>query len=413
MSRLTAFYVGDDRDAVLQRMEFAREIDALIPGFSRVHYSDWGAVLERYWREAPKDSVLVIDELPSLVEASPELPSLLQKAIDREQRAIILCGSSQRMMQGLVLDASAPLYGRAREILHVMPLAPKWILPALQRRDAVQAIHHYATWGGVPRYWELAREYRTHAEAVKELVLSPNGVLHREPERLLLDDTRETARAASILTLIGNGAHRLSEIASRLSMPATSLTRPIARLIDLGLVAKETPFGTHEKTSKRTLYRIADPFLGFWYRFVEPNRSRLGSGQLDLVMADWKRAWPQFLGTAWESMVRVAIAHRPVSGQRWLPARRFWGSSNHRKSTLEIDAVAQAADGSDKLLVAEAKLSLGANELGPSLAALEHKARACFDHRFAIVPVVFVLQLKGTKKNSAVFGPEFVLGDER
>jgi hypothetical protein len=35
------------------------------------------------------------------------------------------------MMHGLVLDGSAPLYGRAAEIIKVRPLEPGWIKEAL------------------------------------------------------------------------------------------------------------------------------------------------------------------------------------------------------------------------------------------------------------------------------------------
>jgi hypothetical protein len=44
----------------------------------------------------------------------------------------------------------------------------------------------------------------------------PVGALYEEPTTLLLDDTRDTAQAASLLSLIGQGCHRLSEIAARL-----------------------------------------------------------------------------------------------------------------------------------------------------------------------------------------------------
>ena len=127
-----------------------------------------------------------------------------------------------------------------------------------------------AVWGGVPRYWELAADHPSHAEAVRALLVDPLGILHREPERLLLDEMTDTTRAASILVLIGQGCHRISEIAGRLGHPATSLARPLGRLVELGFAAREVPFGASERDSKRSLYRIADPFLRTWFRFVEP-----------------------------------------------------------------------------------------------------------------------------------------------
>jgi AAA+ ATPase superfamily predicted ATPase len=100
-------------------------------------------------------------------------------------------------------------------------------------------------------------------------------------------------QAHSILALIGQGCHRLSEIAGRLGRPATSLSRPLALLVDIGLVKRELPFGEHPRRSKRTRYRIADPFLRYWYRFVDPNRSRLAARQLDVQS---QTAWLSHLG---------------------------------------------------------------------------------------------------------------------
>lgn len=79
--------------------------------------------------------------------------------------------------------------------------------------------------------------------------------------RLLLDELRDLTQVASILTLIGQGCHRLSEIAGRLGKPATSLSRPMGRLVELGLVRRDQPFGASTRDSKRSLYRIGDPFL--------------------------------------------------------------------------------------------------------------------------------------------------------
>lgn len=62
------------------------------------------------------------------------------------------------MMQGLVLDATAPLYGCAQCILQLQPLRVTEIAAALGLRDAVAAVEAYATFGGIPRYWELVRE---------------------------------------------------------------------------------------------------------------------------------------------------------------------------------------------------------------------------------------------------------------
>ena len=107
----------------------------------------------------------------------------------------------------------------------------------------------------------MAADYPDLWQAVQNLVLNSMGVLHHEPTRLLLDDMRETTQTASILSLIGSGCHRISEIGGRLGQPATALARPIQRLQELGLVNREVPFRSSPRSGKLSSYSIADPFL--------------------------------------------------------------------------------------------------------------------------------------------------------
>jgi len=352
------FFVGDDRDASLQRAALATEVSRVLDGFDRVAYPEWDALLGRWWSDAPPGSVLILDELPSLVARAPELPSVLQKYVDRGSgsgRHLLVAGSSQRMMQGLVLDRSAPLFGRAKEILKIRPLAAGWIREALSISDPAAAVEAFAHWGGVPRYWELAADHTDLASSVRALVLDPLGVLHEEPRGLLLDDMRDTTQAASILSLIGRGCHRVSEIAGRLGRPATSLGRPLGRLMEMELVEREVPFGAALRGSKRTRYRIADPFLGFWFRFVEPNHSRLEARLVDAVEQEIATGIRHHVAAVWEDLARRSVPFLDLGDESWGPASRWWGPGLDRKP-LEVDLVAEAEDGG-RLLVGEVKLA--------------------------------------------------------
>ena len=157
------YTVADQSAAETQRAYFARAIAEVLPGFGEVGYPDWERLLSRLAADAMARKFrgpIVIDELPYLVAASPELPSVLQRWIDHDAKRarlrIAIAGSSQRMMQGLVLGANAPLYGRARVLLDLAPLAPGQLAGALGKLSDTGLVEHWAAWGGVPRYWELA-----------------------------------------------------------------------------------------------------------------------------------------------------------------------------------------------------------------------------------------------------------------
>jgi len=409
------YYLADERDERLQRQALAREIDGLLPGFSSVEYPDWDALFDRWEKEAPAGAVLALDEVPYLVAAARALPSILQRRVDRPsgRRHWVLCGSSQRMMHGLVLDGAAPLYGRAREVMKVEPLAFPHVADALRLSKAEAAVEAFATWGGIPRYWELARDFRDLRGAQRALVLDPLGVLHREPDRLLLDEVRETMQAHSILALVGQGCHRLSEIAARLGKPATSLTRPLALLHDIGLVARELPFGEHPR-SKRSRYRIADPFLRFWYRFVDPNRSLLEGGDVEAVRRKKvDPGWPHHVAEIWEELARASVPHVRPGGTSWGPASRWWGRTVDG-AMVEIDVVAESLDDPDRLLVGEAKLSCTASEVARLAQEVEAKVKRCaFSEGKQLTVLLWVLRPRGRAGSGVVIDAEDVLSSWR
>ncbi len=371
----SVYYVGDEREPSLQRASLAASIAAVLPGFDDVSYPDWGSLLDRWYREAHEGAILVLDEFAYLVSGSRELPSIVQKLVDQYAEKtvhLVIAGSSQRMMQGLVLDAAAPLYGRAREIMEIGPLGAAWLREAFGFSRAIDVVKAYSVWGGIPRYWELALDSHSNREAIQDLVLDPHGVLHSEPRRLLLDDIRETAQASSILSLVGGGCNRISEIASRLEKPVTSLTRPLSRLLEIGLVSRELPFGTPSRSGKKSLYRIRDPFLAFWFRFVEPNRSRLEAGSLEAVAVEIEKTIAIHQGAIWETLVRDSVPLLPIEKISWHPARRWWGAGTDRKM-LEIDVAAESVDGKS-LLLGEVKLTADAKACDRAIRKLQDKA---------------------------------------
>jgi hypothetical protein len=88
--------------------------------------------------------------------AAPELPSILQRWVDhdaaRARLIVAVAGSSQRMMQGLVLSGAARLHGGARDVLDLGPFAPTHRHTAFRARQARAIVALYAAWGGIPGY---------------------------------------------------------------------------------------------------------------------------------------------------------------------------------------------------------------------------------------------------------------------
>jgi AAA+ ATPase superfamily predicted ATPase len=199
---------------------------------------------------------------------------------------------------------------------------------------------------------------------------------------------QSSASPPLLLAVIGQGCHRLSEIAGRLGKPSTSILRPLLQLVDLGYVRRETPFGENSKSTKKTLYKLDDPFLIFYFKFLQPNKSQLEVRAISPVMAKIRGQFQQHVSGIWEELARASVPSCSIGGCEWGVARRWWGAGIDG-SPVEIDAVAESLDGK-ALLVGEAKWSdaqLPAADLKNRL--LSKVANCAFARGRRLVPVIW------------------------
>ncbi len=393
LSDCDVYFLADRSEGRHQRTLLAKVAAQVFPDFDKLTYPDWEALFRAVNYRADRRFTLCLDEFPYLVEQSPELPSVLQKMVDEKQLKynLVLCGSSQNMMYGLFLDSTAPLYGRADEIMRLAPIRLPYIQEALHL-DAVSAIEEYSVWGGIPRYWELRESRKSLDDALWHNILSVNGTLYEEPIKLFQDDVKDIVKTSTIMSYIGTGANRLSEIAARCNEPATNMSRPLRKLIDLGFLEKDVPFGAEEKNAKKSLYKIADPFMSFYYQFVVPNRSFIELGRRLPVEQALKAHFSEYVSAHWEKVCRDAVTGNVLDGVVYGKAKRWWGPVLNEKNEpeqIEIDVMAESLD-KKYLLVGECKWTN--NENGKRLIDdLLRKANLLpYARNYTILPVLFL-----------------------
>ena len=393
LSDRDVYFLADRSEGQYQRILLAKVIAQVLPDFDKLTYPDWESIFRAVNYRTGKRFTLCLDEFPYLVEQSPELPSVLQKLVDEKELKynLVLCGSSQNMMYGLFLDSTAPLYGRADEIMRLTPIRLPYIQEALNL-DAMSAIEEYAVWGGVPRYWELRENRNSLDDALWRNILSVNGTLYEEPIKLFQDDVKDIVKTSTIMSYIGTGANRLSEIAARCNEPATNLSRPLKKLIDLGFLEKDVPFGIDEKNAKKSLYKIADPFMAFYYQFVVPNRSFIELGRRLPIEQALTAHFSEYVSMQWEKLCRDAVTGNLVNGVVYGKAKRWWGSvlnEDKKPEQVEFDVMVESLD-KKYLLVGECKWTTQEN--GKQLTAeLLRKANLLpFAKCYTVVPMLFL-----------------------
>ena len=319
-------------------------------------------------RAAEKPFVFVFDEFPYAAKRHPALPSELQVTIDHRMKQtgmfLILCGSNQGFMESDVLGQKSPLYGRRTLQMKLAPLdylEAAEMLGSLSPQDAFRA---YACFGGVPYYLEQYDQDATLAENLAAQFFDSSGFLYGEPQMLLRQELSEPAVYNSILRAIAGGATKQGDIAARVGIETASISRYLATLVDLGIIARTYPFGENPATSRRGLYRILEGSFSFWFRFVMPRTSTIeeGMGRLaasaltdevlntylgprfELVCAEWLRM--QALG----SLLPLQATH----------VGSWWGTDPAKREQTDIDVL--AADDSEGLLIGECKYRGDFNE---------------------------------------------------
>ncbi|MDT8402872.1 MAG: ATP-binding protein [Bacteroidales bacterium] len=404
------YFAADLREKSLQIEALAGSIDLKLKGFSSVKYPGWDALFNNLAGLLQHKITLCIDEFPYLVKNSPELPSIIQNIIDNNINKnfnLVICGSSQQMMEDMILNSASPMYGRCDEILNIKPMSARWFKEYFSC-SAAEAVTGYSIYGGVPRYWELMAKHDKLAESVKYHILDTDGILHKEPEMLFYDEMRTSVIAFSILSLIGMGCNRLSEIAARLEKPVTHLNRPVRLLIDLGYIRRETPFNISSGSTKKSLYKIADPFMNFYFTFVVPHKSRLEYGIVEEVWQEISGKLDQYTSAIWEELCRKAVPSLHINELTFKPAARWWGTGLDKKQ-LEVDILAESMDKST-LLIGEAKWS---DKLNPGKIYNELKLKSRnlpFVHHHKILPVLFLKHRpEKTREDILIIEPDDVI----
>jgi len=333
----------------------------------------WDQALDYLGEKLATDRLVVAThEFPYLVEENDSLPSYLQSFVDEQLREtesmLVLCGSSVSTMESEVLGHESPLYGRRTGQIDVQPFSFRQSQTAIGY-DIENAIRSFTVTGGTPMYLTLF-DYDLPLETnIRTQILSPTAVLYNEPEFLLRTELRTPARYMSILEAIATGHTTPNEISGATGIDSGPLSKYLQTLRRLRLIDREVPVTASAKQSKRSRYHVADEFLRFWFRFVEPNRSSIQEAPDVVYDGTIEPNLPDHVATTFEDVCQEAVwaAIRRGELESYSEVGRWWYGED------EIDIVGLAPD-ADRILFAECKWT--SEPVGPALASqLREKAQ--------------------------------------
>lgn len=337
------FFQADEQGEQAHLEMFAREVARLLGPRVPLRFESWDEALTTAGdlaREAPL--AIVLDEFQWLLAAQPALESIVQRHWDEWQRnrvplTLILSGSALRLMEDL-LAPGAPLFGRADYRPLLEPLDFRDASRFGPRRLSPESrLRRYAVLGGTPQYQVWAGK-RGLAEAIAGRILTKGESLYEEPLHLLREEQeiRDPGTYFAIVREIANGRTRIGEIANATEISTPNLSKMLRRLEALGYIEARSPLTPNGPETRRSSYRLTDPFFRFWFRFVFPNRSLLERGRVEDVLQVVERDLDPYMGPAFEDVCRDWAGR--FAGDA-LPASQQLGSWWSRDGQTEIDVV--------------------------------------------------------------------------
>lgn len=295
--------------------------------------------------------IVVLDEFPWFAGADPSLEGELQVAWDQTLEhlpvLLILIGSDITMMARLN-EHDRPLFGRLRPML-VSPLNPTECAMALSGRSSMDAFDSYLITGGFPRLLSAYARFSDSGEFVRESLRDELSELVVTARLRLYAEFADAGAAYRILSAIGAhdvGQPGFNDVVSAISDPGdreaakTATTRALTvltggkRLVDIERPAMASA------SSKLRRYRISDPYLRFWFRFVESQVDLIARGRADIAIRRFDAGWTTWRGRAVESVIvdgltRLAADHPDL---REIEKVQAWWNRDH---SVEVDLVAQ------------------------------------------------------------------------
>jgi uncharacterized protein len=311
----------------------------------------WAAALAavaQFASEGPR-TLVVIDEFQYLAAQQGELETLLNRWWRTTGRTLplvlIIAGSEISFFRDRVL--AGRMYGRRDGQLQILPFdisSAALFTPGYSSEDKVRT---YAVCGGMPYYLSRFDDRRSLADNILHNVLYRQGFLHEEADLLLRQELSDPRRYFSVLDAIAGGVTRNSQIANRTGLDSAQTYQALDVLERLQLVEQLRPV-TAFRSSKKTGYAIRDGFLNFYFRFVEPYKSRMrtrddAENHLEQTVLP---SLDQFVSKpAWE---RICQAFMQDAEPDALTVGAWWGKvrvAARRTEDREVDAVALDGDG--------------------------------------------------------------------
>jgi len=311
----------------------AEQLEAFVDRLSRqtklpkLTLESWPEAFQLLVSQLPARGKLVVllDEVSWMAIGDKDFAGHLKTAWDEEfsQRdglVMVLCGSVSSWIKKNILK-SAGFVGRCSWHFRLKPLSLAESVAFWGKRGQGMSLREklnvMAVTGGVPGYLREIDPKQSAETNVERLCFNPGGMLFHEFERIFHDTFLR--RAESYREIVGTlvtGPKTIQQVSKALGRErGGSLGDALEELEQAGFISKEVNFdpATGKDRPRGACYRLADNYLRFYLKYVEPVRGRVEKSLYQRVPLESLEAWDTIMGLQFETMIlgsREAVYER-------------------------------------------------------------------------------------------------------
>ncbi len=224
--------------------------------------------------------VVVIDEFQNIVKKDTSffdsILNLKNRKLYPGPVMIILTCSSLAWKRG----AMDELLGESAQSIDVIMELKEFsfldVVRAFPKYSVADAVALYGIVGGCASYLNEWNGDQSIRENVCRLILNPKGLLFSEAEDFISRELRELSVYDTILYAMASGNEKLNDLYRTTGYSRAKISVYLKNLAAFDVVEKVISFETGGwDNTKKGIYRIKNPYLNFWFRFVYKNQSLL------------------------------------------------------------------------------------------------------------------------------------------
>ncbi len=347
-------FEGRENKLEQEQMQFVMQQLAVYseePLLTRVAVNDWVEVLKEIASRTKTGTwTIYFEEIQWLANYKSDFITALKYVWDNffrynKELIIILCGSAPSFMINSVLKSKA-LHNRSQYEIPLKELTiidAKEMLPNYSQDEVLDA---YLTVGGIPEYLKrLNTRQSIYLSLCKESFL-PGAFFASEYERIFTSSLAANKHYKQIIAYLSRQRFATrNEIVKHLKLHSGgTISNELLDLQECGFVEAYTPFHL-SKRSHLVRYCIADPYMQFYFRFIDPNQKDIDqeSFLLNPLSALNMSSYQQWLGYAFERFCRKS--HRQIAallgfhGVKYRSGSYFSRKAEEEEKGFQIDLI--------------------------------------------------------------------------